>query len=1374
MLIEPDYYINKNIFVSFSKKIMGYSDDKNEADWFYVHFLTQNFQKIRKIINFSTNDMILKNTFILYLDTNQLEKIQKISLVKKLEQSDKFVEDGGSIENTSFLYVITAPNTSLPINPELYQIENYQDDFHLYIIKINDEGNDDKKIKEKKKKVIELLTSIHSIKLVSTFTHPQVKSSITVGFTQKNVPLKEIQKDDLTNIYYLPRYINDKGITGKGQIITIQDTDIDIYHDMFRDENQTIKFNQKMNHRKFIHYENGANDLDLSNSQHGTAVASLAAGKSIYTNEYTKGTSYFNGMAPDAKILYLNLDTEVEQVSYYAQLYNSYISSNSWGVGQYNSNLYNYKYGYYGYISNILFVFAAGNEYSEKYSTVCDPGGSKNVLTVGAIDEFYDTLKKYKVDVVNDSSLQFLAYSVVDADPWTEGYSEKDIKIIDVTLPNICQKINTRVINILYGPEHTNFSNILMCIDLKKIKSLSPILYTHSISTAKMIKAGSLLKITDITSLNLSRAIEHSAYSSKGPANKGIIKPDVVAPGTHIIAAKYNTRSIIIETKSWREENEGDFRYASGTSFSTPVVSGAAALIREYFQTGWWNPGNFSLNSYTLRALLINSCRHPRGKKKPDSVFGHGVVDISTVLPFDNSFGVQITDQLNSPEIREGEYKVAQLEVKSNKVDLQVTMSYLDLMTDQDSMIPLVVDLDLVLVSKTGRRFLGDHLQNKDTQHFSTNEKVIINKNEIEIGTYLVYVVTGTCWADIKTTGQRFGVVATGDIENKIMIFRSPNEDQENRCPCEKCNNNKQCICDSNHIGALCQTEIINTKGNDISLLIHESEIRTIKVSVKKGYIKEMNIQLTGSKGGNSTLWIDDSCHVTVFEYSKYYSIEDIMNGKIILDDKKKEICIAIFNNNFESATFKIDFDLTKSKSGLIVGIVIGVIALIAIIIILSLLLFKLKKCVVCPQINCTCLKINCTCFKINCFNPIINLCSCCNKRDISDDNSPEEPKKQKNNMETQKNSSIKREHDVETFSLGEINKDSSSTGEDDSSISNEYINNNNFVGDVHKIVIKRSINVNHYLDDQNSGSTDEYSNTTNETEDYQAHEKITPFPILDLKDIKKYDRVKKIGSGATSKVYKLRMKSNPEMIRALKVLDIEHCIVHKKGEDKPSPEYDNEKLNRFVRECEVINHFDHPNIIKTYGIFLGDLTNKPAILLEYCETNLKQQIQTLNKKEQISIIVSLSSAMEVLHSAGIIHRDLKLENVLLDSSNKPKLSDFGLCTFIDDDETRTEMAGTWRYMAPELFSGQKHYDEKVDVYAFGVVVFLILTQGDFPSISISEVTIGKKASIPSYISKFSSSLIKRCWSFYPSHRPSFADICLMLKGNEHKLIIQT
>lgn len=91
--------------------------------------------------------------------------------------------------------------------------------------------------------------------------------------------------------------------------------------------------------------------------------------------------------------------------------------------------------------------------------------------------------------------------------------------------------------------------------------------------------------------------------------------------------------------------------------------------------------------------------------------------------------------------------------------------------------------------------------------------------------------------------------------------------------------------------------------------------------------------------------------------------------------------------------------------------------------------------------------------------------------------------------------------------------------------------------------------------------------------------------------------------------------------------------------------------------------------------------------------------------------------------------------------------------------------------MAPELWLEQAHYDEKVDVYALGVVVFQILTKGEFPKVSLGEVANGKKAEIPSSITKFSSELIDKCWSFKASDRPSFAEICEILKGNENKLI---
>ncbi|KAK8840241.1 hypothetical protein M9Y10_031186 [Tritrichomonas musculus] len=147
---------------------------------------------------------------------------------------------------------------------------------------------------------------------------------------------------------------------------------------------------------------------------------------------------------------------------------------------------------------------------------------------------------------------------------------------------------------------------------------------------------------------------------------------------------------------------------------------------------------------------------------------------------------------------------------------------------------------------------------------------------------------------------------------------------------------------------------------------------------------------------------------------------------------------------------------------------------------------------------------------------------------------------------------------------------------------------------------------------------------------------------------------------------------------------------------------------------------------------------------------------------------------MKEVHSIGIIHRDLKLENILLDENNKIKVSDFGLCTLITlDSETmsRTQMTGTLKYMAPELVNESSDYNEKVDVYSFGVVVFLILNNGEFPKISIVDVGIGKKAEIPSQITEFSRSLINKCWSFKADDRPSFAEICQMLKGNENKII---
>lgn len=100
---------------------------------------------------------------------------------------------------------------------------------------------------------------------------------------------------------------------------------------------------------------------------------------------------------------------------------------------------------------------------------------------------------------------------------------------------------------------------------------------------------------------------------------------------------------------------------------------------------------------------------------------------------------------------------------------------------------------------------------------------------------------------------------------------------------------------------------------------------------------------------------------------------------------------------------------------------------------------------------------------------------------------------------------------------------------------------------------------------------------------------------------------------------------------------------------------------------------------------------------------------------------------------------------------------------------THAAMAGTLRCMAPEIIQEKTNYNEKVDVYSFGGVVFAILNKGQFPKITIAEVVTGKKAEIQDNVSKFDKNLIDKFWSFNANDRLSFAEKSQMLKGNEKK-----
>ena len=1102
-LSSPYQYINKNasIFRRIYNKFVKNNEDPDEGYWYYVHFLVKDLRQLSDSLEFTIRNAVIRNTFIIYLKNSQLQEIKDLSLIAKIDASDKINQDGGSIEDVIYFVVSTKPNFVLPPNPSLYTIVRRNNEESYLVLIESDDLEKDGYI-EKKKAAAQALSLIPEVKSVHTYTPPKIKNNLMTGYTQKNDIIKNIQTNKSNNIVYFPRYINDEGINGEGEIITIQDTPIDYFHSMFYDPSAKFKLNSHMpTHRKIVYYGYTSNYLTsllgkIEDNEHGTHVAGTTAGKSNCENDMTMGTSLFNGNAPDAKILYaggLN-DVSSTKLAELMKTYNSTISTNSWGVDGYNDRI-NYEYGKLAYDNpNFLFLFAAGNEYDQGNFTVCDPGGSKNVLTVGAMGDFLEDFHKYKIESMSNPSLTVEAYALLDADPWVIGSvgstSSSKVVVVDATKGSQCNLLYGSWVTVLYAKSGSGLDWIYKC----EQGDTSGILYTYDSKLLTILSSGGKVKITDITPFNNSKPITHADYSSGGPGNKGILKPDIMTPGTHITSAK--SRKMADGVHGCRDDDEADFTFMQGTSMATPNAAGAVALVSEYFKKKW-PYAKVKLDGVTMRALMINSCKHPHGSKTPDILFGHGIVDLSTILPFDKSFGVQITNPEKLPSISENSHLVAEIEVKNNKCDLQITMSYLDPMLEQTSIVPLTRDLDLVVISRKGKRYIGDHLESEDAQHFSTNEKVIIKKGEIEPGKYIVHIYSNDFMdTGLSTERQSFSVVATGPIDNQYITFGTPvvvgalptptpscaptpsvsqsptpsrsksppatqtppatqsptpsktptqsaigtpppsetptqsatqsaspsasqspspsasqspsqsptespsqsptqsatespsetpmasptqsplppktplgtplatatptasetasaslspsmsptpyhNETDnyfiEISCPCDNCNqtNPTECACDEYHIGSFCQAEISIVHGSKIQFTVASLEVKRVK------FISGKDILSIKSKASsffdNVTLWYDDNCYVTINEYQHYTRAGVFLSSAVNLDHARKTVCIAIFNNNYESASYTVEVSEKKNYTYIIVGVICAVVIIVGIIVFIVL-----------------------------------------------------------------------------------------------------------------------------------------------------------------------------------------------------------------------------------------------------------------------------------------------------------------------------------------------------------------------------------------------------------------------------------------------------
>lgn len=162
----------------------------------------------------------------------------------------------------------------------------------------------------------------------------------------------------------------------------------------------------------------------------------------------------------------------------------------------------------------------------------------------------------------------------------------------------------------------------------------------------------------------------------------------------------------------------------------------------------------------------------------------------------------------------------------------------------------------------------------------------------------------------------------------------------------------------------------------------------------------------------------------------------------------------------------------------------------------------------------------------------------------------------------------------------------------------------------------------------------------------------------------------------------------------------------------------------RFEREARAACSFNHPNVCAAYAYGALD-DGSPYVAMELLEgENLRTYLDRqgrLGVETAIEIAVQMLSGLEVAHASGLIHRDVKPENVFLAKDGHGrivvKLLDFGLCRSAVDDAfdgrtltTAGSLVGTPGYLAPEQVAGVKIIDERIDIFTAGLVLFEMLT----------------------------------------------------------------